>query len=157
MNGPLKHNDEVADRRKLLEDLVPIVADVIQHALTLQQRAEESTEAFRLSIQKSEQASLAMRNAAVGLDQRLAAQVVSAVSPLFDEAVGGAAHRISVDLERVKVEADLAIKELKRATSLALESVRQQSSELQKMKHMYALAGMAFGTLVSCAVIWLVK
>ena len=101
------------------------------------------------------EASTQRQNAAAGLDKRLATQVVQAVSVPFEQAIDGAVHRIAGDMEKVKVQADRSIKDLKAATEVALNAVKEQSSALEERLIRYLVGGVFLGFVVGAATVWL--
>ena len=155
MNTPFNEQGDRAGRPRPFDELIPIVADVIQHSLTLQQRAEVAVGAVDVAADKCREATTQLQNAAAGLDKRLAAQVVQAVSVPFEQAIDGAVHRIAGDMEKVKVQADRSIRDLKAATEVALDAVRKQSSALEQRLIGYLVAGGSFGFVLGAATVWL--
>jgi len=157
MNVPFNEQSDRAGRPRQFDELIPIVADVIQLSLTLQQKAEVAVGAVDVAADKCREASAQLQNAAAGLDKRLAAQVVQAVSVPFEQAIDGAVHRIAGDMEKVKVQADRSIRDLKDATEAALDSVRKQSSALEQRLIGYLVASGCIGFVLGAAMGWLLK
>lgn len=155
MNATFNEQSDRAGRPRQFDELIPIVADVIQHSLTLQQRAEDAVGAVDAAADKCREASTQLQNAAAGLDKRLATQVVQAVSVPFEQAIDGAVHRIAGDMEKVKVQADRSIKDLKAATEVALNAVKEQSSALEERLIRYLVGGVFLGFVVGAATVWL--
>lgn len=148
--SPISHPDTAAAQQ--LDELVPIIADVIHHANGLQKQAESAVNESRIAASETRQAAAILCQQATSLEARLAERVVPAVAAPFHEAVSDAAQKISEDLSATKKAARQAIVDMTAASSEAATAIREQAQALEGRLLMYGGLGVMFGFIIGFAV-----
>lgn len=138
-----------------LDDLVPILADVIRHAQELQRSAKTAVEQSMSMSIKVDRATNALTTTTLELESRLAAQVVAAVAKPFDDAVGRVAGAILADMHSVKNEADKAIANLTTASDRAARVINERSKAVERKLLSYIAASFIAGALFGASLVLL--
>lgn len=106
---------------------MPIVADVIEHAITLQSTAAGSIDRVERAAGFVERAT-----ANLGATQvALAANIEKGVGKKVDEAINGAAGTISKTLTDAETQSRAALKELTAATQAATRTIQAEAARLK--------------------------
>lgn len=131
-----------------LDDLVPYVADVIEHAMTLQKTAAGAVGRVETAANLvSENAKTMVSNHA-----QMAAQIERRVAEKFDAAVNGAGIRIGEQLTAAEQQSQQALDALTTATHSATDTMKREADRLEESRWLPMLISGGFGALVGAAI-----
>jgi len=129
---------------RTLEDLVPYVSDVIEHAITLQSQAEASAR----RVEAAATAVLAAVKELKSTQAQMAADIEGAVARKFDTAIDGASTRIGQHLTSAEGKAREALQRLTTATTTAAQTIQNEADQLGARQWWPALIGSMGGLLI---------
>lgn len=127
-----------------LDDLVPVVADVIGHALALQQQADNS-------VKKVAAAAAEVRTATQGLaetHETLANGIGEVVGDRFNEALNGAGVRIGNKLAEAEKRANTALDQLSSSAQVLTRSMQAEVDGMASRWWLLLGGGFAVGLAI---------
>jgi len=134
-----------------LEDLIPYVADVIEHAMSLQKEAE-------VSVDRVKAAAAAVSEATRGLASthgQLATEIERKVGARFDTAVKEAGERIGTQLTLAEQQAKKALGELAAATQTSATAIRAEAERVHANWWWPMMTGGVIGLALGVMGAWL--
>jgi len=131
-----------------LDDLAPYVADVIEHAMTLQNTAA-------VAVGRVDAAAKVVTETAktlVSNHAQMAAQIEQRVAEKFDAAMNGAGMRIGEQLTAAEQQSQKALGALTTATRTATDAIKGEADRLKESRWLPMLISGGFGALVGAAI-----
>ncbi len=135
-------------RPDTLEELVPIVADVIEHAQTLQEAADNAVR--RVDAAATQVAGTVKTLVANQL--QMAADIEKAVVGKFENTVDDAADRIGQQLATAEGKAKKALTKLTTESNTAVSAVKLEAERLKQNWWLPAILGAVVGALLGAAI-----
>lgn len=132
---------------KTLDDLVPIVADVIEHAQSIQETAEGAV--GRVNAAAALVASTA--KTLIAGQSRLGADIEKGVAQEFNTALNGASARIGQQF-LAEQQSKAALVELATETHAAVEAIKAEADALKENWWIPTLISGALGALLGAAI-----
>lgn len=135
-------------RPETLEELVPIVADVIEHAQTLQGAASDA-------VQRVNTAAALVAGTVktlVANQQQMAADIEKVVAGKFNTTVDDAADRIGQQLTKAEGKAKTALTNLTTETNSAVSAVNLEADRLKQNWWLPVIIGAVVGALLGAAI-----
>ncbi len=135
-------------RPETLAELVPIVADVIEHAQTLQGEADKA-------VRRVDSAAAVVAgtvNTLVANQKQMAADIEEVVAGKFNATVDGAADRIGQQLANAEGKAKTALTNLTTETNSAVTAVKLEADRLKQNWWLPVIIGAVVGALLGAAI-----
>lgn len=133
---------------KTLDDLVPIVADVIEHAQSIQETAEGAV--GRVNAAAALVASTA--KTIIAGQANLGADIEKGVGEKFNTALNGASARIGQQLALAEQQSKAALVELTTETHAAVQAIKAEADALTENWWIPTLISGALGALLGAAI-----
>lgn len=125
------------DKPQTLDDLVPLVGDIIDHTLQLQRATREAVTEFQSAAGDVDAATSKLSTTQEGLTR----SITEAVGTKFDDAINGAAVRIGAQLGKAEDRSKAALDELNTAVKQAVKSIHNEANSLHAQVWFHLIVG----------------
>lgn len=132
------------NKPQALDDLVPLVGDIIDHALKLQRDTGEVVEKFRSAADDVSKVTDKLSKT----QESLTRSITQEVGAKFDDAINGAAARISAQLVKAEKNSTVALARLDTAVNEAVEKIHAEGNNLHARVRLHLLFGSAGGLAI---------